>query len=110
MSHGFLESDWKVFRELREVALERFCDRILSEAGKITSDSSSTAHARFLKLFEHVDGRNEELARAFDGPRRSAMLIQLATICSHDLLTVDEMARFSPETRETAESLVKHRS
>ena len=25
------ESDWKVFRKLREVALERYCERVLKE-------------------------------------------------------------------------------
>jgi hypothetical protein len=29
--HDFPESDWKVFRELREVALDRFCRRVLEE-------------------------------------------------------------------------------
>ena len=30
--HDFPESDWKVFRELREVALDRFCRRGWLEA------------------------------------------------------------------------------
>lgn len=104
MSHGFLESDWKVFRELREVALDRFCKRILNEAAGLISDGSSTAHERFLKLFSHVGDRNYEIAQAFDGPKRSAMLIQLATICSHELLEPSELARFSQATRNTVES------
>jgi hypothetical protein len=28
---GFAESDWRVFRERREVGLERFCDEFLDE-------------------------------------------------------------------------------
>ncbi len=71
MPHGFPESDWKVFRELREVALDRFCERILNEATSLISDDSSTAHERFLKLCEHVGDRNHEIARAFDEPKRS---------------------------------------
>lgn len=27
--YGYPESDWEVFRELREVALERFCESVL---------------------------------------------------------------------------------
>ena len=109
MSHEFPESDWRVFRELREVALERFCERILNEATTLIADGSSTAHERFLKLFDHVGDQNDEIARAFNGSKRSVMLMQLATICSHGLLEPEELARFSPETRETAESLAKHR-
>ena len=37
------ESDWEVFRKLREVALERFCERVLGEIGDIAS-STATSH------------------------------------------------------------------
>ena len=109
MSHGIPESDWKVFRELREIALERFCERILGDAKSLTSDRSTTAHERFLKLYAQVNEQNYEIARAFDGPKRSSMLGQLAAMCSHRLLKPDELSRFSAETRETAESLGKRR-
>jgi len=31
VAHDLSEADWKIFRELREVALERFCSRVLDE-------------------------------------------------------------------------------
>ena len=109
MSHGFPESDWKLFRKLREVALERLCEQILNEASSFSSGDAGTAHERYLKLYSHVEDRNSDVARAFDNPRRSSMLIQLATMCSLDLLRPEELDRFSVETRETAESLGKRR-
>ena len=69
MPDGFPESDWKVFRELREIALDRFCKRILNEATDVISEGSGTAHERFLKLFKHVGDQNDEIAHAFDAPR-----------------------------------------
>lgn len=32
---GCSESDWKVFRRLREVALNRFCDQVLDDINDI---------------------------------------------------------------------------
>ena len=109
MSHGFPESDWKIFRELREIALQRFCERILGEAKNLAADTSDTAHERFLKLYTHVNDQNYEIARAFDDPKRSSMLIQLSAMCRHNLLEPGELSRFSTETRETAESLGRRR-
>src|SRR5262245_12848428 len=93
------ESDWKVFRELRVVALDRFCERILNEVVEVAADAGKSNHDRFLALFKLLDQRNDELANAFDDPRRSTALIQLLSIHSSKLLTEDEFARFTPETR-----------
>jgi hypothetical protein len=105
MSHGFPESDWKVFRALREVALERLCERILDEASTIISDSGGTHHERFGQLFSLIRDRNHDIARGFDDPKRSAMLAQLSVIHNLGLLEKSDMARFSAETRDAVESL-----
>ncbi len=109
MSHGVVESDWKVFRELREVALERFCERILGEAKALASDDSATSHKRFLELYSLVNDRNQDIASSFDAPRRSAMLAQLAHMCRHDLFEPEELDRFTPDTRDTARSIADQR-
>jgi hypothetical protein len=109
MSHGFPESDWKVFRELRELALERLCERILEEAAILISNSQSTHHERFGQLFGLIRDRNHDIARGFDGPKRSSMLAQLSVIHSLDLLEPSDMARFSADTREIIESLASIR-
>jgi hypothetical protein len=109
MPHGIPESDWKVFRELREVALERFCDRALQESRSLISDSTNTHYERFRALFGLVGERNRDIARGFDGPKRSAMLVQLSVIHSLGLLEPTDLARFSDETRETIESLASLR-
>jgi len=36
------ESDWKRFRELRELALERFCRRVLAELEPFMRDTART--------------------------------------------------------------------
>ena len=107
MDHEFPESDWKTFRELREVALERFCKRVLDEVPRFPPDTERSYHERYLELFRWLGERNDELAQAFDDPRRSQMLLQLAAIYAYGLLESDEFARFTPQTRERIHLLAK---
>jgi hypothetical protein len=107
MEHEFSESDWKTFRELRQVALERFCKRVLDQVPRFPPDSERTYHERYLELFRWLGERNDELARAFNDPRRSQMLWQLAAIHAYGLLEPDEFARFTPQTRERIHLLAK---
>ena len=107
MLHSVPESDWKVFRELREVALQRFCNRILEELLSVIRDDSGNAHERYLAVFRRIQERDEQLARAFNDPRRSRMLIQLAAIQALGLLSAGDLGRFTHETRGAIESLAK---
>lgn len=100
------ESDWKVFRRLHAIALERFCERVLSELARLASDDSKTNHDRYLAVFKLVHERNAELADAFDNPRRSTAVQQLACIQSHELLTEEEISHFSPEIRDSVQSIL----
>jgi hypothetical protein len=106
MAGAIREPDWRLFRQLRSIALERFCQRVLSEVGRLASDTSKTGHERYLAVFKLIERRDRELAEAFDDPRRSTALHQLAHIQSHELLTEEEMGRFSPEVREVVRLLL----
>ncbi len=100
-----LEKDWKIFRELREVALERLCERALRKARAVVEDPSKPALARFRDLAALVDERQDWIARGFDDAKRSAMLFQLAFLHAIDLVEGEELARFSAATRERVVSL-----
>lgn len=103
----FPESDWKVFRELRALALERFCKRVLEELEPLRQDTSRSHHQRYLDVFRVLRARDEELAHAFNDPRRSRMIVQLAAIAAYGLLVPHELERFTARTRATVESLAK---
>ena len=105
MPRDIPESDWKIFREVRAAALERFCQRVLRDIERITSDEARSFHGRYLEIFKLIERRDNELAHAFNDMRRSTAILQLAVICSHGLLTPDEMLRFTAGARETIESL-----
>jgi hypothetical protein len=101
------EADWKVFRKLREIALERFCRRVLDGLDRFRQDDSRTYHERYLELFRWLQDRDDDIARAFNDPRRSRMLLQLATIVTLDVVKPEELAQFTPATRKIVEELVK---
>ena len=107
VAHDLSEADWKIFRELREVALERFCSRVLDELEPLRLDASRSHHERYLAVYRLLQERDQELAHAFNDPRRSQMIMQLAAIHAYGLLEPGELARFTPQTRDTIESLAE---
>lgn len=93
------ESDWKLFRQLHEVALERFCERVLDESELLHRDTTRSARERYVAIYQLFRERDKEVARLFDDFRRSIALEQLAAIKGHGLLTDEEFARFSQEAQ-----------
>jgi hypothetical protein len=72
------ESDWKIFRRLHKVTLERFCERVIDEIKQASSDM-----------------------------RRSRALVLLTNIRRSGLLTDEEFSQFSPEARARVESILE---
>jgi hypothetical protein len=99
MTRQISEADWKLFRQLHALALERFCERVLSEIGQLAVEKTKSAHERYLAVFKMLQRRDKEMAEAFDDLRRSTAWHQLAVIRSRGLMTDEELARFSAETR-----------
>ena len=102
-----LESDWKIFRTVRQAALDRYCARVLDECAAVIRDTSIANHERYLRLYRMLDKRDDELASAFNDFRRSTAIIQLAHIRRLGVVTDEELGRFSKETRDFVVSLSK---
>ena len=100
MARQINESDWKVFRDLHGIALERFCQRVIEEVQAIATSSTGGYHDRYTKLFDLMRRRDKELSRSFDDMRRSTALILIANIKGEALLTEEEWNRLSAETCE----------
>ena len=52
MTREFPESDWKLFRQLHPLALDRFCARVLSEISNLATDADRTNHQRYLAVLK----------------------------------------------------------
>jgi hypothetical protein len=103
MSRSISERDWKVFRELRELALQRLCAQALEEARREIEHGGKTAHERYRSLYEQIQRRDEEIARGFNDLRRSTALTQIGVIHAMGLFTGEELRRFSAEVLRAVE-------
>ena len=52
MMREIKESDWKIFRQLHPVAVERYCQRVLDESERLRGDTSQSAHERYLAIYQ----------------------------------------------------------
>ena len=104
------ESDWKTFRKLRELALDRHCQRALKDVQQLLGNRDDSNLERYSKLGALLQDRDETIAIAFNDPRRSTAFIQLANIVAEDLLTKTELNQFSEDLRERIESVTRVRN
>ena len=100
MSGGIPERDWRVFRELHPVWLERYCQQVNSEVLGHLSDERLSAYDRYLKVYKFIVGRDRKLGEAFNDFRRSTAVIQIRIIRLLGVIKDEELARFSDSTRE----------
>jgi hypothetical protein len=106
MMETMVESEWKVFRKVRAVALERFCERVLSGVDRLAHEPGQSAHERYRSIFQFLRQRDKELALAFDDSRRSRAVRQLTCMVFYEMLTEDELACFSQQTRDSVQFLL----
>ncbi len=102
MTHEIVESDWRRFRELHSIALERFSEQILNEIEKVSADTTKSSHQRYLDICKIIQRRDKELSTLFNDFRRSTALMQLVSIYGRGLLTETELMGFSQEAVKDA--------
>ena len=105
MTEQIKEAEWKVFRGLHAIAVERYCQRVIDEARTTIDSHGEGYHDRYLKLFDLLRRRDKELGRTFDDLKRSNAVTLLLSIKRQNLLTDEEWMRLSAETREVVERI-----
>jgi hypothetical protein len=105
MDRGIPESDWRLFRRLEPIALDRFCSQVLDKSARIAGEPGKTSHERYLKLYKFIREQDRDLAAVFDDLRRSTAIRKLAQIYALGLLTEAELGDFTEGTRETVSFL-----
>jgi hypothetical protein len=94
------EPDWKEWRKLSSIALERFCTRILQKAATF-SQGAESAHQRYLRLYRYLRSRDADIAAVFNDQRRSNAYQQIASAVAKRIVSRDELVVFSEETQES---------
>lgn len=92
------ESDWRVFRRLHSITLERLCKRVLEEVRE-AAECKTDYHDCYRKVYRLIRDNDKRMAAAFDDPRRSNAFLLLANIIGEGLLSAEEMKQFSQETQ-----------
>jgi hypothetical protein len=101
------KTDWKIFKELRELALERFCSRVLDEIARIGSDQAKSKHERYLAIYRLIQERDREIDPIFHTLRRSSAVSQLCAFRVRELITEEEFRSLSTELRERIDNLIR---
>lgn len=105
MSMEIAERDWKVLKRLKDIALNRYCQRVLEELEQISRDSAKTWQERYLDLNHRVHDHDRQIADAFNDLRRSKAVWRVVSIRRLNLLTQEELAEFTPEFRQQIEGI-----
>jgi len=93
------QSDWKTLRKLHPIALDRYCQAVLTEIGKLSCATAQSPHRRYLDVYQLIKKRDAEMGRIFNELRKSQAFLCIAVLKSHGLLTEEEFSGFSEELR-----------
>jgi hypothetical protein len=99
MSYGIPESDWKIFRELHPIWLDRYCTQVNQQLIRKLTDPRGTEHERYLDAYKIIHQKDKELGNAFNDFRRSTATMQIHIIHGLGVITQEELSRFSEPTR-----------
>ena len=94
------ESDWKIFNKIKDIAIERFCEKAIVEYKEILEDTAEHVHNRYLLHYKVVQVRNKQMALIFDGHSRSKAWLQLLAMRGECLVDDSLVAELSEEFRE----------
>ena len=97
------ESDWKVFKEIKENAIEVFCETALNDFREAMDKEGEDVHNRYLLNFKLVKSRDKKMSLSFDVHSRFRAPLQLIAIRDEGLADEKLVAKLSDEFREQIE-------
>ena len=60
------EADWQIYKHIRDLAQNRYAQRVLDEADRIRQDETLSIEDRYAELSRMVRERDKEMLRIFD--------------------------------------------
>lgn len=97
------ESDWKIFKQIKEKAIELFCTRALNEFDDIIKDKDAKPHEAYTLLYRIVINRDKQMSLIFDGNSRSKASLQLLAIRGEGLADEELLKNLSKEFLEATD-------
>lgn len=105
MSRSTPERDWKYIRSVRAQLLAALCDRINAQSANILAEVASSAHEKYLKLYQHIQDSDQIVADCFNDLKRSNLLVKLIALQHHGILQAEHITQLSPETQKKLQVL-----
>lgn len=93
------ELDWKIFKQIKSLALEKYCSKTLDEAKDIVLGERESSHETYLHLFKTLQKKDKQLADMFDGHSRSRAWLQLIAIRKEGLAEQPLLDKLTEEFR-----------
>jgi hypothetical protein len=96
----FSEGDWKYLRKISDELLSTLCARINHRSAEILSSTEEGEHARYLKLYRHIEESDRIIGFCFNDWRRSTLFQRAVSLRRQGLLTDAHVSRLSPGGQE----------
>lgn len=91
------DSDWNIFKTIKEKALDRYCERALDNVEKTLWNTQESHHQRLMKLFEQIQETKAQLDEIFEGHSQSRVYFQLLLMRREGLVEDAELDGLSEE-------------
>jgi hypothetical protein len=106
-SNQMKESEWKKFKRLKEICLERYCNAVIEEAQVVCKFEGKSNHERYIELYQLMRNRDKELGKAFNGLSRGQAHVQLMMMYRMGLVKENELDEFEPETKDNIRETIR---
>lgn len=94
------DSDWEIFKEIKEKAKTRYCERALENVEKTIWNSEATHQERFLDLYVLMIEAEKKMNDIFDVHDPSRIFFQLLLMRREGLVEDDDLEGLSEEILE----------
>lgn len=101
------EPDWKLLRSFHDVMLELCSKRNNDVIRGILSDQSMSEYDRYLAVYRKVESQDKIVAECFNDWCRSRALLCILALRHFKLMSDDQFALLSEETRVCVNSFEK---
>lgn len=101
MMRDIAETDWKHFKTLHELALNRFSKETLSRIHQIMADKEAKSkHEKYLQIYRYIHQRDKILCDVFNEYRRSTAKLSILQIYNLGLIKPEEFKQFSDDVKD----------
>jgi len=105
MSQTLPERDWKYIKSIHDEMLCALCDRINRESSALLASREGTAHARYLRLYKHIQESDSVIGDCFNDLKRSNLVRKICSMKRAGILKPDHQLNLSPGAQEILKAI-----